>query len=40
MIQAGYRIFLHELPFDAVIPLGTPAEVEAFLLRQPPVLRV
>lgn len=38
MIQAGRAVFLHEVDFDAVIPLGTPAEVDAFLLREPPVL--
>lgn len=38
MIQTGQEVFLHEVDFDAVIPLGTPAEVHAFLLRQPPIL--
>lgn len=38
MIQTGQEVFLHEVDFDAVIPLGTPAEVHAFLLRQPPTL--
>lgn len=36
MVQAGQEVFLHEVDFDAVIPLGTPAEVEAFLRRDPP----
>lgn len=38
MILAGREVFLHEVAYDAVIPLGTPAEVDAFLLREPPVL--
>lgn len=38
MIQAGREVFLHEVAYDAVIPLGTPAEVDAFLLREPPAL--
>lgn len=38
MIQAGSEVFLHEVAYDAVIPLGTPAEVDAFLLREQPVL--
>ena len=38
MILAGREVFLHEVAYDAVIPLGTPAEVNAFLLREPPLL--
>jgi hypothetical protein len=38
MILAGREVFLHEVAYDVVIPLGTPAEVDAFLLREPPVL--
>lgn len=38
MIQEGREIFLHEVPYDAVIPLGTPAEVQAFLQRERPAL--
>lgn len=38
MIQAGRALFLHEANFDAVIPLGTPAEMDVFVLREPPVL--
>lgn len=38
MIQAGRAVFIHEVNFEAVIPLGTPAEVDAFLLRKPPAL--
>lgn len=38
MIQAGLDVYLHEVAYDAVIPLGTPAEVNAFLLREPPAL--
>lgn len=36
MIQAGREVFLHKVAYDAVIPLGTPAEVNAFLLQEPP----
>jgi dTDP-glucose pyrophosphorylase len=38
MIQTGRQVYLHEVDFEAVIPLGTPAEVNAFLLREPPAL--
>ena len=38
MILAGREVFLHEVAYDVVIPLGTPAEVNAFLLREPPLL--
>lgn len=38
MIEAGQGVYLHDVDFDAVIPLGTPAEVNAFLLATPPVL--
>lgn len=36
MIAAGQDVFAHEIPYDAVIPMGTPAEVDAFLLQEPP----
>jgi hypothetical protein len=38
IIEAGQEVYLHNVDFDAVIPLGTPAEVNAFLLTVPPVL--
>ena len=38
MIQAGHEVFLHEVGFDEVIPLGTPAEVQTFLLQKPPIV--
>jgi NDP-sugar pyrophosphorylase family protein len=38
LIAEGREVCLHEVPFDAVIPLGTPAEVQAFLEREPPVI--
>lgn len=38
MIQAGREVYMQEVAYGAVIPLGTPAEVEAFLLQEPPVL--
>jgi hypothetical protein len=36
MIAEGRAVYLHQLPFDAVAPLGTPAEVHAFLQREAP----
>jgi dTDP-glucose pyrophosphorylase len=36
MIDEGFPVYLHNVEYDAVIPLGTPAEVNAFLLREPP----
>lgn len=36
MIEAGKQVFLHEVGYDCVIPLGTPAEVAAFQNQQPP----
>lgn len=38
IIQSNGPVYLHEVPFDAVIPLGTPAEVDLFLQREPPVI--
>ncbi|MDR5855199.1 glycosyltransferase family 2 protein [Caballeronia sp. LZ062] len=38
LIANGHPVYLHEVPEDAVIPLGTPAEVEAFLRAVPPSL--
>jgi len=38
MIQTGQSVFLHAVQKDAVIPLGTPAEVGDFLNRQAPVI--
>lgn len=38
LIAAGHPVYLHEVPEDAVIPLGTPAEVERFLQSTPPSL--
>jgi hypothetical protein len=36
LIAAGRPVFLERIPLDAVIPLGTPADVEAFARREPP----
>lgn len=36
MIKAGKPVFLQEVDYDSVIPLGTPAEVAAFQNQQPP----
>ncbi len=36
LIKSNSSVYLHEVPFDAVIPLGTPAEVNMFLEREPP----
>jgi choline kinase len=38
MIKSGQQVFIHEIPYDAVIPIGTPAELDAFRERQAPVL--
>jgi dTDP-glucose pyrophosphorylase len=38
LIAQGREVYLHQVPFDAVVPLGTPAEVHAFLEREPPAL--
>lgn len=38
LIADGGEVWLHEVPTDAVIPLGTPAEVERFLKTRPPAL--
>jgi choline kinase len=37
MIETGLDVYLHNVDFDAVIPLGTPTEVHTFLLSTPPV---
>lgn len=37
MIADKHKVFLHEVSYDAVIPLGTPAEVSAFLAKDTPV---
>lgn len=38
MIEQGQPVYLHEVDFNAVIPLGTPAEVQTFLGKSPPVV--
>jgi NDP-sugar pyrophosphorylase family protein len=38
MIKTDGLVYLHEVPFDAVIPLGTPSEVNLFLQREPPIV--
>ncbi|EKS73270.1 hypothetical protein BURK_002345 [Burkholderia sp. SJ98] len=38
LIGSGHTVYLHEIPEHAVIPLGTPAEVERFLQSAPPSL--
>ncbi|WP_248320395.1 glycosyltransferase family 2 protein [Caballeronia sp. Sq4a] len=38
LISSGRPVFLHEVPESAVIPLGTPAEVDMFLRANPPSL--
>lgn len=37
LVQRGGRVYLERLPFEAVVPLGTPAEVAAFRARSGPV---
>lgn len=38
LIASGCKVFLHNVPAQAVIPLGIPADVEAFLSSVPPIL--
>jgi hypothetical protein len=38
LIASGGSVFLHNVPVQAVIPLGTPADVEAFLSSIPPIV--
>ncbi|WP_277906385.1 glycosyltransferase family 2 protein [Nitrospirillum amazonense] len=38
LIRAGLPVYLHRMPFTAVVPLGTPAEVARFLEATPPAL--
>ncbi|WP_426345323.1 glycosyltransferase family 2 protein [Alcaligenes sp. HNGD-HTN06] len=38
MIQDGQAVYLHEIAYDDVVPLGTPVEVENFLQQSPPIL--
>ena len=38
LIAGGAEVYIHEVPLEAVIPLGVPAEVERFLARSPPTL--
>lgn len=38
MIQMGREVYLHAVNYDDVIPLGTPAEVNAFLAKESPLL--
>ena len=36
LLEAQKPVYVQEVPEEAVIPLGTPAEVEAFLAREAP----
>jgi hypothetical protein len=36
LIAQGRPVFIHDVPLDAVVPLGVPADVEAFRQRSPP----
>ncbi len=38
LIAEGRGVFVHDVPMQAVIPLGVPAEVEAFRAASPPKL--
>lgn len=38
MIQDGQAVYIHEIAYDDVVPLGTPVEVEKFLQQSPPTL--
>ena len=36
LIADAHKVYLREVPFSAVIPLGVPADVERFKAAQPP----
>ena len=36
LIEAGREVYVHQVPLAAVIPLGVPAEVQAFIAAVPP----
>jgi hypothetical protein len=36
LIADGRSIYIHDVPVEAVVPLGIPADVEAFARRKPP----
>ncbi len=36
LVRRGGTVYLERLPFEAVVPLGTPAEVQAFRVRPTP----
>ncbi len=36
LIADGADVFIHSLPYEAVIPLGVPADLERFTARTPP----
>ncbi|MBY0568147.1 MAG: glycosyltransferase family 2 protein [Hyphomonadaceae bacterium] len=36
LIADGGHVYVHDIPFSAAIPLGTPAEVERFIAGSPP----
>ncbi len=36
LIADGRDVFIHDVPLEAVIPLGVPADLERFLARQAP----
>lgn len=36
MIQKGLDVYIHQVPFDAVSPLGTPTEVQCFMSAKKP----
>jgi hypothetical protein len=38
LLAEGRAVFIQDVPVDAVVPLGTPAEVERFLASVPPSL--
>lgn len=38
MISDGKEVYIHHVDFDAVIPLGTPKEVDIFLLDDAPII--
>lgn len=38
LIAGGSPVYIHEVPVDAVLPLGVPSDVERFRSRSPPII--
>lgn len=38
MLRKGLDVYIHNVPYDSVSPLGTPAEVQQFISHEPPIV--